>query len=378
MLKVAPRKGVIRFGKRGKLNPRYIGPFKILERIGPGEYKLDLPEELSNVHNTFDVSNLKKCVSNESLVIPMKELQLDDKLNFVEESVEIMDREIKQLRQSRIPIIKVVFCLGLCFALEALRFVSEDLAFCFRRSCVLSSEDLARIAFSLQRYCVLPRKHCDLPKSRILHFALEALRFLHYKDLAFCADIAYFIQYIQQAILEFHDTLIQHLESVKKSIDERVQLKREYDIWVNERLMQTTEEKIDTSKALDASSVDTECNRKKSKEQHTRSRSGNDVHDDDVDIRPIYDEKPMAEEREATSAKPHHMIASSNSRISSKNMIRFSLNDMVHNHYLEEAKKRTQERNRNSEPDLVPSARSNSTTNGSKSMPRRNTLTSRN
>ncbi|GJU61086.1 putative reverse transcriptase domain-containing protein [Tanacetum coccineum] len=82
MLKVSPRKGVIRFGKRGKLNPR-------------------------NVHNTFHVSNLKKCLSDESLVIPMKELWLDDKLNFVEEPVEIMDREVKQLKQSRIPIVKV-------------------------------------------------------------------------------------------------------------------------------------------------------------------------------------------------------------------------------------------------------------------------------
>ncbi|GJZ56522.1 putative reverse transcriptase domain-containing protein [Tanacetum coccineum] len=107
MLKVSPRKGVIHFGKRGKLNPRYIGPFKILKRIGPVAYKLELPEELSNVHSTFHVSNLKKCLSDESLVIPMKELRLDDKLNFVEEPVEIMDREVKQLKQSRIPIVKV-------------------------------------------------------------------------------------------------------------------------------------------------------------------------------------------------------------------------------------------------------------------------------
>ncbi|GJS26144.1 hypothetical protein Tco_0486764 [Tanacetum coccineum] len=107
MLKVSPRKGVIRFGKRGKLNPRYIRPFKILERIGPVAYKLELPEELSNVHSTFHVSNLKKCLSDESLIIPMKELRHDDKLNFVEELVEIMDRKVKKLKQSRIPIVKV-------------------------------------------------------------------------------------------------------------------------------------------------------------------------------------------------------------------------------------------------------------------------------
>ncbi|GJX81407.1 putative reverse transcriptase domain-containing protein [Tanacetum coccineum] len=88
------QRSVIRFGKRGKLNLRYIGPFKILERIGPVAYKLELPEELSNVHSTFHVSDLKKCLSDESLVIPMKELRLEEKLNFVEEPVEIMDREI--------------------------------------------------------------------------------------------------------------------------------------------------------------------------------------------------------------------------------------------------------------------------------------------
>nr|GEX88352.1 reverse transcriptase domain-containing protein [Tanacetum cinerariifolium] len=94
----ASHQGLIRFGKQGKLNSRYIGPFKILERIGPVAYKLELPKEVSNVGSTFYISNLKKCLSDESLVIPIKEFRLDDKLNFVEEPVEIMDREVKQLK----------------------------------------------------------------------------------------------------------------------------------------------------------------------------------------------------------------------------------------------------------------------------------------
>ncbi|GJY61577.1 putative reverse transcriptase domain-containing protein [Tanacetum coccineum] len=107
MLKVAPWKGVMRFGKCGKLNPRYIGPFRIIERIGPVAYRLELPQELSRVHNVFHVCNLKKCLSDDTLVIPLEEIQLEDKLNFVEEPVEIMDRMVKQLKRSRIPIIKV-------------------------------------------------------------------------------------------------------------------------------------------------------------------------------------------------------------------------------------------------------------------------------
>ncbi|GJR93339.1 putative reverse transcriptase domain-containing protein [Tanacetum coccineum] len=107
MLKVEPWKGVVRFGKHGKLNPRYIGPFQIIERIGPVAYRLELPQELSRVHNVFHVCNLKKCLSDDTLVIPLEEIQLDDKLNFVEEPVEIMDREVKQLKRSRIPIVKV-------------------------------------------------------------------------------------------------------------------------------------------------------------------------------------------------------------------------------------------------------------------------------
>ncbi|GKA40016.1 hypothetical protein Tco_0732609 [Tanacetum coccineum] len=107
MLKVSPWKGVIRFRKHGKLSPRYIRPFKIIERIGPVVYKLELPDKLCGIHNTFHVSNLKKCMGDENLVIPPEEIQLDDKLHFIEEPVEIMDREVKQLKQSRIPIVKV-------------------------------------------------------------------------------------------------------------------------------------------------------------------------------------------------------------------------------------------------------------------------------
>ncbi|GJQ98755.1 putative reverse transcriptase domain-containing protein [Tanacetum coccineum] len=107
MLKVSPWKGVVHFGKRGKLNPRYVGPFKVLKKVGAIAYKLELPQELSRVHNTFHVSNLKKCYSDDPLVVPLEGLQVDDKLHFVEEPIEIMDREVKQLRQSRVPIVKV-------------------------------------------------------------------------------------------------------------------------------------------------------------------------------------------------------------------------------------------------------------------------------
>nr|GEU97315.1 putative reverse transcriptase domain-containing protein [Tanacetum cinerariifolium] len=107
MLKVSPWRGVIRFGKHGKLSPRFIGPFKVIERIGPVAYKLELPDELRGIHDTFHVSNLKRCFGNDNVVIPLDEVQLDNKLHFVEEPVEIMDKEVKRLKQSRIPIVKV-------------------------------------------------------------------------------------------------------------------------------------------------------------------------------------------------------------------------------------------------------------------------------
>ncbi|GJS72398.1 putative reverse transcriptase domain-containing protein [Tanacetum coccineum] len=107
MLKVSPWKGVVRFGKRGKLNPRYVGPFKVLAKVRKVAYKLELPQELSRVHHTFHVSNLKKCYADEPLVMPLEGIHVDDKLQFVEEPVEIMEREIKRLKRSRIPLVKV-------------------------------------------------------------------------------------------------------------------------------------------------------------------------------------------------------------------------------------------------------------------------------
>ncbi|GJR96795.1 putative reverse transcriptase domain-containing protein [Tanacetum coccineum] len=80
---------------------------KIIDRVGLVAYKLELPDELHGIHKTFHISNLKKCLADENLIIPLEEIQLDDKLHFIEEPVEIMDREVKQLKQSRIPIVKV-------------------------------------------------------------------------------------------------------------------------------------------------------------------------------------------------------------------------------------------------------------------------------
>nr|GEV94294.1 hypothetical protein [Tanacetum cinerariifolium] len=168
--------------------------------------------------------------------------------------------------------------------------------------------------------------------------------------------------------------------------------------------MQITEENVDTSKALDVSLVNIEGSGTKSGKQDTSNGSGNDTHADDADIRPIYNEEPMAEphrnqsvvrqltafkserprtskprfasqvdmnndlskpvtthylpkERESDVVKPHHVIASSESKNNSKNMLRFSLNDMVYDHHLDESRKKTQEKGRNLEPSVMPSAR---------------------
>nr|GEW33538.1 hypothetical protein [Tanacetum cinerariifolium] len=220
-------------------------------------------------------------------------------------------------------------------------------------------------------------------------------------------------------ILDFRDTLIQHMESVKKSINERAQHKREYDSRVNERQMQTTKEKVDESKALDASLVNTKSSGTKSVEKYTSSRSGNDAHVDDADIRPIYDEEPMAKERGFVIAalknklrkltrnsintkfaqssilgkpvlQPHRnqsvvrqptAFKSQRPRISKSQFasqvdVYNDLSKPLTTYYLpkeresaivkphHEAEKKTQKRGRNSRPSVMPSARSQSTTNG--------------
>ncbi|GJZ12947.1 hypothetical protein Tco_0548177 [Tanacetum coccineum] len=101
------KKGVVRFGKKGKLAPRFVRPFEIVKKVGTVAYRLDLPEDLNGVHDTFHVSNLKKCLVDPTLQVPLDEIRVDDKLNFVEEHVEIMDQEFKKLKRGRIAIVKV-------------------------------------------------------------------------------------------------------------------------------------------------------------------------------------------------------------------------------------------------------------------------------
>ncbi|GJY53239.1 putative reverse transcriptase domain-containing protein [Tanacetum coccineum] len=107
LLKVSPWKGVVRFGKKGKLAPRYVGPFEIVERVGPVAYRLKLPQELSCIHDTFHVSNLKKCLAEPDVQVPLDEIEIDENLRFIEEPIEIVDRDVKKLKRRRIPLVKV-------------------------------------------------------------------------------------------------------------------------------------------------------------------------------------------------------------------------------------------------------------------------------
>ncbi|GKB82144.1 putative reverse transcriptase domain-containing protein [Tanacetum coccineum] len=107
LLKVSPRKGVVHIGKRSKLSPRYVGPFEVVERVGHVAYRLRLSQELVGIHDTFHMLNLKKCIASVNLHVPLEDIRIDDKLRFIEEPIEIMDREVKKLKRSWIPIIKV-------------------------------------------------------------------------------------------------------------------------------------------------------------------------------------------------------------------------------------------------------------------------------
>ncbi|GKE21565.1 putative reverse transcriptase domain-containing protein [Tanacetum coccineum] len=107
LIKVSPWKGVVHFGKKRELAPKFVRPFEIIEKVGPVGYRLDLLEELNGVHDTFYVSNLKKCLADLTLQVPLDEIRVDAKLNFIEEPVENLEREFMKLKHSRIAIIKV-------------------------------------------------------------------------------------------------------------------------------------------------------------------------------------------------------------------------------------------------------------------------------
>ncbi|KAA0052789.1 pol protein [Cucumis melo var. makuwa] len=108
-LKVAPMKGVLRFERRGKLSPRFVGPFEILERIGPLAYRLALPPSLLAVHDVFHVSMLRKYVSDPSHVVDYEPLEIDENLTYTEQPVGVLAREVKMLRNREIPLVKVLW-----------------------------------------------------------------------------------------------------------------------------------------------------------------------------------------------------------------------------------------------------------------------------
>ncbi|KAL6529131.1 hypothetical protein OROHE_014875 [Orobanche hederae] len=107
LLKVSPSKGVFRFGKKGKLSPRFIGPFEILERVGEVAYRLALPPSLSHVHSVFHVSQLRKYVPDPSHVIDFGDVEIEKDITFEERPVKILERRDKQLRHKTIPLVKV-------------------------------------------------------------------------------------------------------------------------------------------------------------------------------------------------------------------------------------------------------------------------------
>nr|GFB21486.1 putative reverse transcriptase domain-containing protein [Tanacetum cinerariifolium] len=108
LLKVSPWKGVVHFGMKEKLAPRFVRPFEIIENVGYVAYRLDLPKDLNGVYDTFYVSNLKKCLADPTLNVPLDEIRVNAKLNYVEDPVEILEREFKKLQRSRIAVVKFI------------------------------------------------------------------------------------------------------------------------------------------------------------------------------------------------------------------------------------------------------------------------------
>ena len=107
LLKVSPWRGVIRFRKRGMLSCRYIGPFRVLAPVRRVAYQLDLPIELSQIHITFHVSQLRKCLVDDSTLVPLEDIEVDDSQNYIERPVAILDRKLKDLRNKRVELVKV-------------------------------------------------------------------------------------------------------------------------------------------------------------------------------------------------------------------------------------------------------------------------------
>ncbi|XP_076938384.1 uncharacterized protein LOC143606517 [Bidens hawaiensis] len=111
LLKVSPWKGVVRFGKKGKLKSTFCWTFKIVERIGSVAYRHELPEKMQGIHDVFHVSNLRKCLADETLTMPLKDVQVNEKLKFIEELIQIEDSQTKFLKRKRLKLVKVIWNL---------------------------------------------------------------------------------------------------------------------------------------------------------------------------------------------------------------------------------------------------------------------------
>ena len=108
-LKVSPWKKILRFGQKGKLSPRFIGPYEILKRVGPMAYQLALPPKLAKLHDVFHVSMLRRYRSEESHILPVQEIQVQEDLSYDEEPKAILAQEVKQLRNKQVPLVKVLW-----------------------------------------------------------------------------------------------------------------------------------------------------------------------------------------------------------------------------------------------------------------------------